>query len=767
MAPAAVVETTDGTGVKAHSHHVADPTLKPFLAPSFDPADYLNATLPPLTCSLPGASRQAAGAGEALSAVSSQAQTLLSQLSAHTSRLSHTLTQLTDEILRSGSRLAYEVDLLRGETLGLAEALTDTLKEDIERFVPAGLAIVTSPPSREGEVEHGGEAPLEADPAVPQFLSQLRMLSLVKERLEAVIKIFGEAMEWTLPPSEVSLTSSFISVSAPEAGSESYSREEKGHAVAKQLRQEIADLLQSGKTGEDGLEAAIKRVEELRELAHVWKGTAEEKARVKFVDGLIKLIEDRQRALVQEAEEKKQRTSPPKPPRNMVADPTNVGEGEAPEQSRFAWAGRQGGYAFIDQLQKMRADGTQIQLPLARSLSSPLRLPTDLSLGFGHNSLGGLESIRPVGDDASNEDIPPFHLLIPASQTNPNFCKTFVSTLILHYPPPTVINFNRTFTSDTWDNGTHVGKIRGVLEYLTGNPRIQPNDLVLIVDGYDVWFQLPPELLIQRYHHLVRANTAKLREQYGQGWRGSSTGYVNSVIFGADKLCWPNPAQDAACMAIPKSSLSKIAWGPETDRDPTGFHTRPRWLNSGAVIGPAAAVRAVYERALYKVEDEGVDNQGDQYIFAEIFGEQEYQRGLRRAAGFTPSWTRWFRQAGKMSDEDADEVDPRAEYGIGLDYEMALFQTMTHSHDDVEFIAYNDTRAALPQDILAASPPFGGPVTVPAQFAPISPTLYESWLTVPLATNLHVPTVPALLHFNGDKAYLETWWSKMWYQPHA
>jgi hypothetical protein len=40
----------------------------------------------------------------------------------------------------------------------------------------------------------------------------------------------------------------------------------------------------------------------LRDLAQVWKGTAEEKARTKFVDGLIKLAEDKQREVEREKE---------------------------------------------------------------------------------------------------------------------------------------------------------------------------------------------------------------------------------------------------------------------------------------------------------------------------------------------------------------------------------------------------------------------------------------------------------------------------------
>ncbi len=114
--------------ITAKSPHVADPFLQDFLDPSFDPAEYLNSTLPSLQTGR-------GSSGVPLADLSTQAQTTLSQLNAHTTRLTNTLTQLTDDILRSGSRLAYEVELLRGETLSLAEALTEGLQGDIVKFV--------------------------------------------------------------------------------------------------------------------------------------------------------------------------------------------------------------------------------------------------------------------------------------------------------------------------------------------------------------------------------------------------------------------------------------------------------------------------------------------------------------------------------------------------------------------------------------------------------------------------------------------------------
>lgn len=44
-----------------------------------------------------------------------------------------------------------------------------------------------------------------------------------------------------------------------------------------------------------GMEKAKARVEELREVVGVWKGTGEEKARGKWVDGLVRVVEEEER----------------------------------------------------------------------------------------------------------------------------------------------------------------------------------------------------------------------------------------------------------------------------------------------------------------------------------------------------------------------------------------------------------------------------------------------------------------------------------------
>lgn len=325
------------------SAHVSDPALAPFLQSNFDPADYLNAALPPLSLS----NRPLKSANtSSLADLSSQTQDLLSQLNAHTTRLSAILTQLTDDVLRSGARLAYEVEVLRGETLGLTDTLTTDLKDDVKKFLPAGLTITsqttqdasqTSTPAVDTRDDPPAALPSDPDSSTPEYISDLRTLATVRSRLETVIKVFGEAMHWTLPPSEVSLTSSLISVSAPEPGSDNASREQKGKEFASALRSEIADLI----TGEpdEGIQKAEVRIQALRELAMVWKGTAEEKARTKFVDGLVRLAEEKQKEIERERSRGQQR-------------PGRSGSVQKQQQQPPVQQQRTGG--FMENLQRIR-----------------------------------------------------------------------------------------------------------------------------------------------------------------------------------------------------------------------------------------------------------------------------------------------------------------------------------------------------------------------------------------------------------------------------
>lgn len=284
------------SGTEPKSTHVADPTLRPFLQPSFDPADYLNETLPPLSLSSLSSRPLKQANATSLPDLSSQTQDLLSQLNAHTTRLSAILTQLTDDILRSGGRLAYEVEVLRGETIGLTETLTDGLKDEISMFIPQGLPAKTDRTTEQAKEEQTEDTMAEPNGPTPEdtspvYISDLKKLHLIRSRLESVKNIFGEATQWTPPPYE---DSSFISVQPPTQGAGGATSEKTdGRDFAASLRSEISDLVSNAEDDASGIAAASERIQTLRDLAQVWKGTAEYDKRVKLVDELEKLAKEK------------------------------------------------------------------------------------------------------------------------------------------------------------------------------------------------------------------------------------------------------------------------------------------------------------------------------------------------------------------------------------------------------------------------------------------------------------------------------------------
>lgn len=292
------------TSSRPSNPYLTDPSLSRFLSSTFSATDYLNSTLPPLETT-----RQQKAA-PSLSTIVSQTQSQVSALNAQTSRLSATLTSLTDEILRTSSRLAYEVELLRGEALSLADTLSSKgdLNEDILKFVPTGLN-PRDPPSEAPDspvgTRHASQGfnpsqsssqPQSEDrnpgPIIrePEALPRLRTLLHVRAQLQTVIQRFNLALSFPLPPSLLSTsTSSLISVNPPN---QDHDLESKGQAALARLKQEVTDLLVDAEGRGGGAERARARVAELRELCAIWKGTGEEKARTKWVDGLEQMVDD-------------------------------------------------------------------------------------------------------------------------------------------------------------------------------------------------------------------------------------------------------------------------------------------------------------------------------------------------------------------------------------------------------------------------------------------------------------------------------------------
>lgn len=251
----------------------------------FDAVQFLNDNLP--TLNLGSQSSSKLSRPEQLQTASTEVNAQLSKYNAYNIRTSAELTTLTDEILRGSNRLAYEVEVLRSDVNSLYDLLSDTLRDDIQYFVRDDLI------SKEGEGETG-ELSKSQD---PEFMQQLRQLGHVKSRLEEVIRIFGDALKFPIPPSDVSVASAMISVSAPEFGVVSTAEDDKARAAIRQIREEFVDLLNSEGGGVAGYNAANRRLARFQQLLEVWKGTSEERARTRVVDGFARIVEERRKAL--------------------------------------------------------------------------------------------------------------------------------------------------------------------------------------------------------------------------------------------------------------------------------------------------------------------------------------------------------------------------------------------------------------------------------------------------------------------------------------
>ncbi|OKL63494.1 hypothetical protein UA08_01551 [Talaromyces atroroseus] len=810
------------------TQHQLEPSLRHFADPSFDPIDFINDSFPPLTLSAsqPHASR--APGSVSLGELSSRSQSLVSQTSTQNVRLSGILTQLTEEILRSGGRLAYEVEVLRGESISLADTLAETLHKDIIKFVPEV--------QNEGELEDelkGGAIGTEREkagsvaklPEEPEYIAQLRILGQVRARLEEVIQTFGDAMEWPLPPSELSITSSFISVSAPEPGTESHSREERGQEIAKKLRTEITELLNSKGGGDAGLAAATRRLEALRNLGTVWRGTAEDKARTRFLDSLAKIIEDRRRALENQRERasKKGRSSMDQ----IAEERSNTDSG--PGGGLFRNLQRIRDEIYLEESRRRTMfELSRFGSPWRNLPHIPLRMPRMRISRVIIYTVGSVlfifclfsyssrrDSSAPNIQVPGNQDweLPPpfdpsnsaFHVLVSATPKSPQLCRTITSAMILDYPPMTLLKPNPEPRTGSTSNKAAIENVQSILTFLKTNKRVGDRDLVLIVDSDDTLFQLPSDILIDRYGEITRQKNEHLRSKYGMKFVGNVEDegthhlvqkYTQRVLFASRKDCYSNLTDTAACASVPQSPLPPDIYGLKTDKKHDGTKNRPRWIESSIIMGQTFDLIPLYERVLQEMQKQP-SRAGDQMMFTHIFGAQEYSRETERRKTSSPfkEWLWDFvgiSEASNITNVRA-HIQPgdRHEYGIGLDYEGQLFLNTRKTTSDIEWLRYRDFRKAssvqiehgVPREVRLNLPldieqnplnPFKKDKSLNiltsktanmSSIDVIPPSWNFTWNDLPLATYIQTAAVPAIIHTNGESSVRQSYWDHMWFHP--
>lgn len=346
------------------------------------------------------------------------------------------------------------------------------------------------------------------------------------------------------------------------------------------------------------------------------------------------------------------------------------------------------------------------------------------------------------------------------------------------------MNWNKTFNDPTRRfGGSHIAKIYGVLDYLTAassddaNPgdRLGDNDLVIMVDAYDVWFQLPPEVLLRRFHETNQQANARLAHEWGSL---EDVPMKQTIVVSGQKRCYPDNGRPSElhCDAVPESLMREDLYGDNTDDpwDTTRHQMRPRYVNSGTVMGPAGDMQRLFRRITEKVEREeaaGLEVYSDQGLLGEVFGEQSVWRNLRR---------KW-QQAGstEVPEEAIVMMQDTWEYHLGVDYKQGLFVSTFYEEYDGRILPLNDKEAVQKASSSLGISPVrlsGVPEDLEGVHNPLL-DLYEDqpaedfeWGKLPLYGDLYTTAVPAILHHNanlhGAKKRRTTWWDRPWFFQH-
>lgn len=364
-----------------------------------------------------------------------------------------------------------------------------------------------------------------------------------------------------------------------------------------------------------------------------------------------------------------------------------------------------------------------------------------------------------------------------------------LSAAVNRYPVPILINWGAKEAKDAYVQ--HLAKVWTILDYLEKMiARNQNDDLVLIIDGFDIHFQLPPEVLISRYFSENERANKRIEAQLGEQVMREQ-GIKQTVIFGHDKLCWPTDWRRPACWLIPEASDPRYSYGPRAGAEPT--LSRARWLNSGTILGPVEAIRDIF-RATLDLIHRNHTTDSDQFYFANIWADQEHARRLLEAEPY---------KGIDKSKFDFPELIPgnRTEYFFGLDYEGVLFQTMAFFREFIVWETFNGVVPAkvssiwkptnkqqrlikrdpyytkiLPNDVANARGPFSAVHEIQArqreedpkaEIVDSSVVTNQTWRDLSLGVNANSNQIFPLLHFTGPKEFRKKWWPRLWFMPWA
>jgi hypothetical protein len=377
------------------------------------------------------------------------------------------------------------------------------------------------------------------------------------------------------------------------------------------------------------------------------------------------------------------------------------------------------------------------------------------------------------------ENLQRLHFLIPASKPNPHFCYNLAAAAANRYPAPVILGWNGTGDFDAAH--THLAKLRAINRYLQNLEEADDDDLVLIVDGYDVLMQLPPEILIERYFQVVDQHDGRISRRLGISIEETrKRGIRDTVFWGPDKWCWPTDYAAARCWAVPDSPLPRDAHGPMTGSGDMEFNN-PKWLNSGTTLGPVKDVRVLLAASMEEIQrtynPKFEQKESDQLYIANIWGRQEYFRSLDASHGEPVGGGPPDRRVPVRKEGE------NVEFHTALDYESSMFFLRAANEPFYDYIPFDHSglNARMNKDMFGEGQhfvPFDIPMPANVMFA--LTRLYDSipdlhagktaneWIRkVRLGVGFVTKSIFPLWHCTGPKDVIDPEYTKMWFYPYA
>lgn len=377
--------------------------------------------------------------------------------------------------------------------------------------------------------------------------------------------------------------------------------------------------------------------------------------------------------------------------------------------------------------------------------------------------------------------------------------------MILNYPTLTLLRPKPDSRKGQTAKEAAVEKVETLLTFLKTNHRVKESDLILIIDSDDTVFQLPSDVLVDRYLKITSRKNKHLKGQYGKKFivnpennkeRRKAQKYAQKVLFAARKDCSSNITDGAACASVPQSPLPPDIYGLKTDKRRDGTLTRPRWIESGAAMGQTSDLIPIYERVLEEMTKKPL-RANEQLIFTNMFGAQEYSREIERRKSRSAFKDWMWNYMGILEATNVTKVrahiqpGERHEFGMGLDYEGQLFLSTRKTLGDIEWLRYRDSRKVssvqiqhgiprevrlnLPLDVeqnplnpftkFKLTDSFFGKTANVTSLDVLPPSWNFTWNDLPLATYIQTGAVPALIHTNGESSVRQDFWANSWFHP--